>query len=197
MIRKRIVNPPLSDSTADTSDALDSDSMIVSDDVLRLNNITIPVPNMNAPVIQVQPVVQPVLSVPAKNILNNTNVKNLKNFRVIRRNVKQQLLKQEFITQVSSVLDLFNKTDNEYEHEIVAFCAQVAEDFFITHSGMGQIKQESVVEVCRKYFNEDDKLVKTIIALVLPSVTKSNFFRRNKQRITGFFLWAFERFCSV
>ena len=189
MIRKRIVNPPLSDSTADTSDVLESDSMIVSDDVLRLNNITIPVP--------IQPVVQPVLSVPAKNILNNTNVKNLKNFRVIRRNVKQQLLKQEFITQVSSVLDLFNKTDNEYEHEIVAFCAQVAEDFFITHSGMGQIKQESVVEVCRKYFNEDDKLVKTIIALVLPSVTKSNFFRRNKQRITGFFLWAFERFCSV
>ena len=187
MIRKRINQPQLN-STADTCEVLDSDTMTVSDDVLQAGNISIPVP--------AQPAV-PVLSIPAKNILNNTNVKNLKNFRVIRKNAKQQILKKEFIIQVSSVLTLFNKTDNEYETEIVTFCVQVAEDFFISHSGMGEIKQDAVVQVCKQYFNDDEKLVKTIIALVMPSITKSNIVRRNRQRIISFFCWAFDQFCST
>ena len=91
MIRKRITT-----NSALPVDVLESNSMMPSDDVVQVSNFTLPVP------------VVPVLSVPAKNILNNTNVKNLKNFRVIRRNVKQQILKQEFILQVSSVLELFN-----------------------------------------------------------------------------------------
>ena len=184
MIRKRITSPSTVSNSA-PSDTSETDSMMPSDEVVQAGNFTLPIP------------IAKELSVPAKNILNNTNVKNLKNFRVIRRNVKQQILKQEFITQVSSVLDLFNKDDNEYAHEIVSFVCQVAEDFFITHRSMGEIKESSVVDVCKKYFNNDDKLVKTIIALVLPSVTKSNIIRRNKQRIVGFFLQVAEKFCSV
>jgi hypothetical protein len=180
MIRKRITT-----NSALPVDVSESESMMPSDDVVQASNFTLPVP------------VVPVLSVPAKNILNNTNVKNLKNFRVIRRNVKQQLLKQEFILQVSSVLELFNKDENLYEHEIVSFVCNVAEEFFISHKKMGDIKEASVIEVCKQYFNNDDKLVKTIIQLVLPAVPKSNFFRRNKQRIVGFFLQLVEKFCST
>jgi hypothetical protein len=180
MIRKRITT-----NSALPVDVSECESMMPSDDVVQASNFTLPVP------------VVPVLSVPAKNILNNTNVKNLKNFRVIRRNVKQQLLKQEFILQVSSVLELFNKDENLYEHEIVSFVCNVAEEFFISHKKMGDIKEASVVEVCKQYFNNDDKLVKTIIQLVLPAVPKSNFFRRNKQRIVGFFLQLVEKFCST
>ena len=183
MIRKRITT-----NSALPVDVLESDSMMPSDDVVQASNFTLPVP------------VVPVLSVPAKNILNNTNVKNLKNFRVIRRNVKQQLLKQEFILQVSSVLELFNKDENLYSHEIVSFVCQVAEDFFITHRNMGEIKESSVVDVCKQYYNNDDQLIKSIITLVyivLPKVVKSNILRRNKQRIIGFFCSAFEKFCSI
>jgi hypothetical protein len=183
MIRKRITSPTT--NSAFPSDTSESDSMMPSDDVVQVSNFTLPVPERT------------VLSVPAKNILNNTNVKKLKNFRVIRRNVKQQILRQEFITQVSSVLDLFNKDENLYEHEIVSFVCGVAEEFFISHKKMGEIKEASVVEVCKQYFNNDDKLVKTIIALVLPAVPKTNFFRRNKQRIVGFFLQVLEKFCST
>ena len=153
MIRKRITSPSTVSNSA-PSDTSETDSMMPSDEVVQAGNFTLPIP------------IAKELSVPAKNILNNTNVKNLKNFRVIRRNVKQQILKQEFITQVSSVLDLFNKDDNTYETEIVSFVCGVAEEFFITHKKMGDIKEASVVEVCKQYFNNDEKLVKTIIALV-------------------------------
>lgn len=185
MIRKRITSPStvLNSAPSDTSE---TDSMMPSDEVIQAGNFTLPIP-----------IVAKELSVPAKNILNNTNVKNLKNFRVIRRNVKQQILKQEFITQVSSVLDLFNKDDNTYETEIVSFVCGVAEEFFITHKKMGDIKEASVIEVCKQYFNHDEKLVKTIIALVLPSVPKTNILRRNKQRIINFFFTVAEKFCSI
>ena len=199
MIRKRI-NQPLPNSNPDVSDITDNDSMTISDDVMQAGNISIPVPNMAPsflPAISPPEPVIALLSVPAKNILNCTDVKRLKNFRVIRRNAKQQMLKQEYITQVSSVLSLFNKNDNEYETEIVSFCCSVAEEFFISHSKMGIIKEESVVNVCKHYFNDDEKLVKTIIALVLPSVPKSNILRRNRQRIINFFFGLCERFFSA
>ena len=66
MIRKRITT-----NSALPVDVSESESMMPSDDVVQASNFTLPVP------------VVPVLSVPAKKILNNTNVKNLKNFRVI------------------------------------------------------------------------------------------------------------------
>ena len=129
------------------------------------------------------------LSIPSKTILNNTDLKNLKGFSKIRKHIKQQNMKEEFIKQVSGVLDLFDKKDNKYEHSIIEFVCSVAEDYFISDSGMGDLKESSVVECCSKYFNNDEDLVKKIIQLVLPNVPKSNILRRNKTRIYNFFFW--------
>jgi hypothetical protein len=86
------------------------------------------------------------LSIPSKTILNNTDLKNLKGFRAVRKRIKQQNMKDEFIKQVSGVLDLFDKKDNHYEHEIIQFVCSVAEDFFISHGKMGLLKEEAVVK---------------------------------------------------
>ena len=91
MIRKRI-NQPLPNSNPDVSDIADNDSMTISDDVIQIWHLVF-LPAILPP----EPVIS-LLSVPAKNILNCTDVKRLKNFRVIRRNAKQQMLKQEYIT---------------------------------------------------------------------------------------------------
>ena len=134
------------------------------------------------------------LSVPSKTILNNTDLKNLKGFRAVRKRIKQQNMKDEFIKQVSGVLDLFDKKDNKYEHSIIEFVCSVAEDFFISHAKMGILKEEAVVKCVSKYFNDDDELVRKIIQLVLPNVPKSNILRRNKQRIINFVFFLVEKF---
>ncbi len=129
------------------------------------------------------------LSVPSKTILNNTDLKNLKGFKQIRKKIKQQNMKNDFIKQMSGVLDLFDTSSNHYEHSIIQFCCSVAEDYYITNVKMGDLKEESVIECCSKYFNNDILLVKKIIQLVLPNVPKSNILRRNKTRIYNFFFW--------
>ena len=134
------------------------------------------------------------LKIPSKTILNNTDLKNLKVFRAVRTKLKQQAMKDEFVNQVSGVLDLFDKNDNKYESEITQFVCSVAEDFFISHPKMGLIKEDAVVQCVSKYFNDDKELVKTIIQLVLPNITKTNIFRRNKQKIYNFFLLLLDRF---
>ena len=134
------------------------------------------------------------MSIPSKTILNNTDLKNLKGFRAVRKRIKQQNMKDEFIKQVSGVLDLFDKHDNKYEHEIIEFVCSVAEDFFISHKKMGELKEEAVIKCVSKYFNDDEDLVKKIIQLVLPNVPKTNILRRNKQRIFNFFFIVLEKF---
>jgi hypothetical protein len=89
---------------------------------------------------------------------------------------------------VSAVLDLFESSSNKYEHEIVSFVCSVAEDWFISHKQMGDLKEQSVIECCSRYFNNDVDLVKKIIQIVLPTVPKTNIIRRNKQKIISFVL---------
>jgi uncharacterized protein YaaR (DUF327 family) len=48
---------------------------------------------------------------------------------------------------------------------------------------MGDIKQTAVIEVLKPYFKNDEELLKNIIEHIYPSISKSNFFRRNKTRI--------------
>jgi hypothetical protein len=142
----------------------------------------------------VEEAIKKAISVPSKTILNNTDLKNLKGFRAVRKRIKQQHMKDEFIKQVSGVLDLFDKKDNKYEHSIIEFVCSVAEDFFISDRNMGDLKESSVIECCSKYFNNDIELVKKIIQLVLPNVPKSNILRRNKTRIINFVFFLVGKF---
>ena len=132
--------------------------------------------------------------IPSKTILNNSDLKRLKGFTQIRKKLKEDAMKKDFVDQVTGVLSLFDSSSNKYEHEIVAFVASVAEDFFISHKKMGAIKESSVVECCAQYFNNDTELVRKIIQIVLPNVPKSNIFRRNKQRIISFFFGLLNKF---
>jgi hypothetical protein len=139
----------------------------------------------------------PDLKIPSKTILNNTDLKRLKGFTQIRKKLKQDAMKKDFIDQVSAVLDLFESSSNKYEHEIVSFVCSVAEDWFISHKQMGDLKEQSVIECCSRYFNNDVDLVKKIIQIVLPTVPKTNIIRRNKQKIISFFFGLVEKFSST
>ena len=141
--------------------------------------------------------VAPDLKIPSKTILNNSNLSNLKGFTAVRKKIKNDALKKEFIIQISGVLDLFETSSNKYEHAIVEFVCSVAEDYFIHNRNMGDVKEDAVIQCVSKYFNYDTQLVKTIIQLVLPNVPKSNIFRRNKTRIYNFLFFLVEKFSST
>ena len=81
------------------------------------------------------------LKIPSKTILNNTDLSNLKGFTAVRKRLKQQSMKSDFVEQVSGVLNLFDSSSNQYEHEIVQFVCSVAEDWFISHKKMGALKK--------------------------------------------------------
>jgi hypothetical protein len=158
------------------------------------NTLDLSITEPDQELVDEEEIIKKTISVPSKTILNNTDLKNLKGFRAVRKRIKQQNMKDDFIKQVSGVLDLFDKKDNHYEHEIIQFVCSVAEDFFISHGKMGELKEQAVIKCVAKYFNDDEDLVRKIIQLVLPNVPKTNILRRNKQRIINFFFILVEKF---
>ena len=122
-------------------------------------------------------------------LLFNSDMKQLKGFREMRINLKHDALFKDFVESMTNVLDLFDNSERKYDSDIVQFVVQSAEDTFISHLHMGDIKKRAVVAICKRYFNDDVELVSKIIDMVLPLIKRSSFYRRNKTRAKQFFFW--------
>lgn len=142
-----------------------------------------------------QPIVAPIpVEIPPKHLFNS-NLKDLQGFRDMRKNLKIKNSLYEFISETAKILDLFSSKDRKYDAKLVQFVCEMAENFFVSHIKMGAIKEEAVIEVVKKFYNNDVELVKSIIQLVLPFVKKTNALRRLKFRVTRFFLVIMTLFC--
>jgi hypothetical protein len=131
-------------------------------------------------------VVVDVLEAPPKWILNSDVKGKLPKFRLKRKNIKYSCMQNEFVTEVRKVLKVLKVEDSKYDHELVLFAIQIAEDFFLDKK-CGEAKKKCVVDACKPYFNDDDELVMKIIELVFRDVIKSTLWRRNQTRIMNFF----------
>ena len=83
----------------------------------------------------------------------------------------------EFINKIQAVLDLFDKSENKYNYNLVLFCAQCVENYFVGKRKMGAAKLKLVIEACKKYFNDDIELVSKFVDLVLPNWKPSRFYK--------------------
>ena len=118
------------------------------------------------------------------SVLYNSNLKQMKGFRALRSNMKREAFLKEFIVQGKEALEPYAVNDETmYDAEIVKFMCQTAEDVFIHYSKQGQEKKRAVMEVCKKYFDNNEALVSKVIEQILPSISHSTFWRRNKTRI--------------
>jgi len=118
------------------------------------------------------------------SVLYNSNLKQMKGFRALRSNMKRDAFLKEFIAQGKEALEPYAVNDETmYDAEIVKFMCQTAEDVFIHYSQQGQEKKRAVVEVCKKYFDNNEVLVSKVVEQILPSISHSTFWRRNKTRI--------------
>lgn len=127
----------------------------------------------------------PLKDVPPKQLFGS-NLKNLNGYREMRKKIKLQRLEAEFISQTSSMLTLFHTKEKHYDYKCVQYIVQLAEDYFVSHSKLGEIKERAVIASIKKFYNDDEELVKSIIQMVLPSIKRSTFLRRSANNVVFF-----------
>ena len=102
------------------------------------------------------------------------SLKDLDGYRDLRKQKKIEKLENDF---VSEVMKLFENDEKKYDSQVVQFVAQLAEHHFITHKKMGDSKERAVIQVVKKFYNNDEEFVRSIIKLVLPLIKKTNILR--------------------
>lgn len=118
------------------------------------------------------------------SLLYNSNLKQMKGFNSLRNNMKREAFLREFILSAKEALEPYKvDEDTKYDAEIVKFMCQSAEDIFVKYSKQGNEKKKAVVEICKKYFDDNELLVGKVVEQMLPFINHSTFWRRNKNRI--------------
>ena len=129
------------------------------------------------------------------SVFYNSNLKKMGGFKNLRSNMKRESFLKEFVTQGLSVFEAYIvDEDTKYDTDIVKFMCQSAEDTFIHYNKQGVEKRLAVVQICKKYFDNNELLVEKLIEQVLPGINKSSFLRRNRTRLYNvglFFLGLF------
>ena len=103
--------------------------------------------------------------IPPSRILNS-NLKQLKGFTNLRRDVKIKIMESNFQNELKKLLLLFDKENCKYDQDIVLFVSQCA---------------------CKAFFNEDISLVEKFINMIFDKIIQTNTFRRIKLKIMAFF----------
>lgn len=124
--------------------------------------------------------------VPSKSILNGISTKDLGGFREIRKSVKMKILEDQFVMETKKILEYLDKNDKKYDSKIVLWVCNSAEQYFVSHKKMGEIKKRAVVNSVKMFYNDDARLVESIIDLVFPLIKKSNILRRSYNRVSRF-----------
>ncbi len=130
------------------------------------------------------------IEIPDYKVKGYNNLKNIKGYREKRKALKNQKEYEEFITQVEAALSIFENADKKFDINVLEVIIQLAEDIFISDKKMGQIKKDAVVYVTKRFFNDnDDELVSILLEQLLPKIKKISLYRSNKKRIRRFFLY--------
>ena len=142
-----------------------------------------------------EPVIpEPIISIDElpKRVLG-ASLKDLDGYRDLRKQKKIEKLENDFVSELSKVMKLFENDEKKYDSQVVQFVAQLAEHFFITHKKMGDSKERAVIQVVKKFYNNDEELVRSIIKLILPLIKKTNILRRTSSRLQRLFLYVLTR----
>jgi len=131
---------------------------------------------------------------PVKQIpISKFNLSRVKGYKQKKALMKQQLLVSNTIAELKHALSIFDPEEIRLNHSLILFVCQIVEDIF-TKTGLGEIKNTVVVEVCKEYFKGDAELVQMVIDIVFDKVIKTNWFRQNKTRIADIFFWVLRLF---
>ena len=123
------------------------------------------------------------------NTIYGCNLKKIKSYKNIRKSYKLKNQKQVFITDLRTVLNEFPTDNHQYNDELLVEILNIAECYFVYGNKKERetVKQESIVEIMKPYFKDDEELLMKTISHVWHKVSKSNMFKRSWQRFKLFF----------
>lgn len=102
-------------------------------------------------------------------------------------NLKMNNKQAEFIDKIKSILDLFDKDSNQYNHSIMLFVMSCVEDYILKPKS-GEYKKSVVIECVKDYYDNNIVLIEKMIPILMPHVVQNKFFKRNGKKIMRFFL---------
>ena len=122
-----------------------------------------------------------------KNIPNILfNVKGLDGLETRLKNMKLINYQHDFINEIDKVLKLYDDPELKYSEKLVLFVMSEVEQYILKPKS-GNTKKELVIEICKKYFNDDPVLVELIIKLVFRELSQVKFIKRQGLKLLRFF----------
>jgi hypothetical protein len=100
--------------------------------------------------------------------------------------IKLNNLQSNFCEKVKTVLDLFDKENNQYSDSILYFVMSCVENQ-VLKKGSGELKKRIVIECTREYFDNNDLMISKMIDLLMPSLNQNKFIKRNGKKVIRFF----------
>lgn len=117
----------------------------------------------------------------------NFNINNLEGLDQKIKDLKLTNYQHEFIQEIEKVLLLYEDSELKYNDRFVLFVMDEVEKF-ILKSKSGKAKKDLVIEICKKYFNDDPTLVELVIKLVFKELSQVQFIKRQGLKLVRFFL---------
>jgi hypothetical protein len=115
------------------------------------------------------------------------NTKKLDGLDQKLQNIKICNYSSDFLDEINKVLNLYDDSELKYNDKLVLFVMNEVEKFILKPKS-GKNKEKLVVESVKKYFNNDDDLVKLVIKLVFKELSQVKFLKRQGLKILRFFL---------
>lgn len=131
---------------------------------------------------------EPIKEIPRLNV----DINGLEGLETKLKLLKLDNYKSQFIGEIQNVLSLYEDNELKYNYQFVEFIMCEVEKFILKKKS-GQTKKQIVIEICKKYFNNDEKLVEMVINLVFHKLPQIKFFKRQGMKLVRFFLKAKHR----
>jgi hypothetical protein len=131
---------------------------------------------------------EPIKEIPRLNV----DINGLEGLETKLKLLKLDNYKSKFIGEIQNVLSLYEDDELKYNYQFVEFIMCEVEKFILKKKS-GQTKKQIVIEICKKYFNNDEKLVEMVINLVFHKLPQIKFFKRQGMKLVRFFLKAKHR----
>jgi hypothetical protein len=114
------------------------------------------------------------------------NTQNLEGLEDKVQKLKLCNYQSDFLTEINKILYLYDDSELKYNAKFVLFVMNEVEKFILKKKS-GEAKKNLVVEVCKKYFNDDSDLVLMVIDLVFEKLQQVKFFKRQGLKLIRFF----------
>jgi hypothetical protein len=131
---------------------------------------------------------EPIKEIPRLNV----DINGLEGLETKLKLLKLDNYKSKFIGEIQNVLSLYEDDELKYNYQFVEFIMCEVEKFILKKKS-GQTKKQIVIEICKKYFNNDEKLVEMVINLVFHKLPQIKFFKRQGMKLVRFFFKAKHR----